>query len=101
MAGATERDPNEVKVMVFHGLTYSHGRLTDPASTPAYVAVAKHLHESSMRWARLDPELPKWSEMAGWLENRDWDLGHDMQSYAHPDGAERSMIYHAESNNGW
>ena len=93
-----ERDLNEVRVMVYHGLCYSHSGLIDPASMPAYVAVAKHLHENSMRWARLDPELAKWSEMAGWFANRDWDLGHDMQSYARPDGAERSMIYHGESN---
>ena len=88
----TERHPNEVKVMAYHGLCYSHSGLVDPASMPAYVAIAKHLHEQSMRWTRLDPEIPRWSEMAGWFSNVDWDLWHDMQSYACPDGAERSMV---------
>ena len=64
---------------------------------PGYVAVAKHKHEQSLRWTGLEPELPKWSEVSGWFENRDWDLGRDMQAYARPDGAERSMVYDAES----
>ena len=34
MAGATERDPEEVRVMVYHGLTYSHSGLTDPSVMP-------------------------------------------------------------------
>ena len=41
--------------MVYHGLCYSHSGLVDPASMPAYVAVAKQLHEQAMRWTRLDP----------------------------------------------
>ena len=30
VAGATQRDPNEVKVMACHGLCYSHSGLVDP-----------------------------------------------------------------------
>ena len=97
VAGATDRNPDEVKVMVYHGLTYSHSGLTDPSVRPGYVAVAKHKHEQSLRWTGLEPELPKWSEVSGWFENWDWDLGKDMQAYARPDGAERSMVYDAES----
>ena len=97
VAGATERDPDEVRVMVYHALTYSHSGLTDPSVMPGYVAVAKYKHERSLWWTGLDPELPKWSEVSGWFENREWDLGRDMQAYARPDGAERSMVYDAEA----
>ena len=97
VAGATDRSPDEVKVMAYHGLTYSHSGLIDPSVMPGYVAFAKHKHEQTLRWTGLDPELPKWSEVSGWFENGDWDLGKDMQAYARPDGAERSMIYDAES----
>ena len=97
VAGATEPDPDEVRVMVFHGLTYSHSGLIDPSVMPGYVAVAKHIHEDSLRWTGLDPVIPRWSHVSGWFENRDWDLGKDMRAYARPDGAERSMVYDVET----
>ena len=96
VAGATERDPEEVRVMVYHGLTYSHSGLTDPSVMPGYVAIAKWRHERSLWWTSLEPELPRWSEVAGWFENRDWDVGKDMQACARPDGAERSMVCGAD-----
>ena len=48
----------------------------------------------------MDPALPEWSQVAGWFENRDWDLGQDMQAFARPDGAERTMAYDADAR-GW
>ena len=97
LAGATERDPEEVRVMVYHGLTYSHSGLIDPSVMPGYVAVAKWRHEKSLWWTGLDPQLPRWSEVAGWFENRNWDLGEEMQAFARPDGAERSMVCSADA----
>ena len=98
--GATTRDPEEARVMVYHGLTYSHSGLTDPAVMPGYVAVAKWKHEMSLAWTVLNPSLPEWSEVAGWFENRNWDVGMDMQAFARPDGAERTMVYNADAR-GW
>ena len=98
--GATTRDPENVRVMVYHGLTYSHSVLTDPAVMPGYVAVAKWKHEMSLAWTVLNPSLPAWSEVAGWFENRNWDVGMDMQAFARPDGAERTMAYNADAR-GW
>ena len=85
---------------MYHGLTYSHSGLTDPSVMPGYVAVAKWIHEQTLRWTGLDPALPEWSEVAGWFENRNWDLGKDMQAFARPDGAERTMAYNADAR-GW
>ena len=98
VAGATKRGPDEVKVMAYHGLCYSHSGLVDPVIMPAYVAKAKWLHEKAMEWTTLDPVLPKWSSLSTWLSGVKWALGHDMQGYGRPDGAERSMVYQAESN---
>ena len=98
--GATTRDPEETRVMVYHGLTYSHSGLTDPAVMPGYVAVAKWKHEMSLAWTTLNPSLPEWSEVAGWYDNRNWDVGLDMQAFARPDGAERAMAYNADAR-GW
>ena len=98
--GATRRDPEDVRVMVYHGLTYSHSGLTDPAVMPGYVAVAKWRHDNTLAWTGLNPALPEWSMVAGWFENRNWDLGKDMQAFARPDGAERTMVYSADAR-GW
>ena len=95
VAGATRRDPEDVRVMVYHGLTYSHSGLTDPSVMPGYVAIAKWKHERTLVWTGLDPALPERSRVAGWFENRNWDIGEDMQAFARPDGAERTMAYSA------
>ena len=95
--GATRRDPEDVRVMVYHGLTYSHSGLTDPSVMPGYVAIAKWRHERTLVWTGLNPALPEWSQVAGWFENRNWDLGKDMQAFARPDGAERTMAYSADA----
>ena len=67
--GATRRDPEDVRVMVYHGLTYSHSGLTDPSMMPGYVAIAKWRHERTLglgssttrvvacRWMVRKPEL--------------------------------------------
>ena len=95
--GATRRDPEDARVMVYHGSTYSHSGLTDPSVMPGYVAVAKWKHERTLVWTGLDPALPEWSQVAGWFANRNWDLGKDMQALARPDGAERALAYSADA----
>ena len=96
-AGATRRDPEDIRVMAYHGLTYSHSGLTDPAVMPGYVAIAKWRHEQTLVWTGLDPQLPEWSQVAKWFEDQKWDLGVDMQAFARPDGTERTMAYKADS----
>ena len=84
--------------MAYHGLCYSHSGLVDTAIMPAYVAKAKWLHEKAMDWTTLDQVLPKWSSLSTWLTGVQWDLGHEMQGRARPDGAARLMVYKAKSN---
>ena len=38
-------------VMAYHGLTYSHAGLCDPAVTPGYVEMTRQLDGLTMRWA--------------------------------------------------
>ena len=71
--------------------------VNDPVITPAYVAKAKWLHEKAMDWTILDPMLPKWTSVAPCFDGQRWELGKDMQGYARPDGAKRSMVYDKES----
>ena len=97
LAGATRRDPEDTRVMVYHGITYSHSGLTDPAVMPGYVAITKWRHEQTLAWTDLDPQLPEWSQVAKWFNDRNWDLGVDMQAFARPDGTERTMAYKADT----
>ena len=70
LAGATRRDPEDTRVMVYHGITYSHSGLTDPAVMPGYVAITKWRHEQTLAWTELDPQLPEWSQVAKWFNDR-------------------------------
>ena len=72
LAGATRRDPEDTRVMVYHGITYSHSGLTDPAVMPGYVAITKWRHEQTLVWTGLDPQLPEWSQVAKWFNDRKW-----------------------------
>ena len=51
--GATRRDPEHVRVMVYHGLTYSHSGLTDPAVMPGYGDMREHW--SGQAWIQHYP----------------------------------------------
>ena len=97
LAGATRRDPEETRVMVYHGITYSHSGLTDPAVMPGYVAITKWRHEQTLKWTDLSPQLPEWSQVAEWFTDHNWDLGMDMQAFARPMGTERTMVYKADT----
>ena len=57
----------------------------------------ERLHEKAMERTTLDPVLPKWTSLATYFGGLKWDLGADMQGYARPDGAEKSMVYNKES----
>ena len=83
--------------MVYHGITYSHSGLTDPAVMPGYVAITKWRHEQTLKWTDLNPQLPEWSQVAKWFADDNWDLGKDMQAFARPIGTERTMIYKADT----
>ena len=97
LAGATRRDPEDTRVMVYHGITYSHSGLTDPAVMPGYVAITKWRHEQTMKWTDLNPQLPEWSQVARYFTENDWDLGKEMQAFARPTGTERTMVYKADT----
>ena len=97
LAGATRRDPEDTRVMVYHGITYSHSGLTDPAVMPGYVAITKWRHGQTLKWTDLNPQLPEWSQVAKWFTDNNWDLGLDMQAFARPIGTERAMVYKADS----
>ena len=97
LAGATRRDPEDTRVMVYHGITYSHSGLTDPAVMPGYVAITKWRHEQTLKWTDLSPQLPEWSQVAKWFTDNNWDLGMDMQAFARPVGTERTMAYKADT----
>ena len=97
LAGATRRDPEDTRAMVYHGITYSHSGLTDPAVMPGYVAITKWRHEQTLVWTDLDPQLPEWSQVAQWFIDQKWDLGVDMQAFARPEGTERTMTYKADT----
>ena len=97
LAGATRRDPEDTRVMVYHGITYSHSGLTDPAVMPGYVAITKWRHEQTMKWTDLNPQLPEWSQVARYFTENNWDLGKEMQAFARPTGTERTMVYKADT----
>ena len=78
------------KVMAYHGMTYSHHGLCDPAMMPDYVSKITQAHASSM-WARVDPDLPSWDDVRYFLRAVKWDVGHEMQACARPDGSERTL----------
>ena len=44
VTGATNTTADTVKVMAFHGITYSHKGLTDPAIMPEYVRQVRENH---------------------------------------------------------
>ena len=61
VTGATSTTADTVKVMAFHGITYSHQGLTDPAIMPEYVRQVRENHCAILRHATLEPELPRWA----------------------------------------
>ena len=95
--GATGTPHDTVKVMVFHGIVYSHGGVSDPAIMPEYVAQVRAIREKDLSCAVLDPELPIWETIRNRLKTNKWDVGDQMQAYVRPTGNERSMILNAEA----
>ena len=65
VTGATTTTADTVKVTAFHGITYSHQGLTDPAIMPEYVRQVRENHCAILRYATLDPELPRWGFSPG------------------------------------
>ena len=97
VAGATRTREDTVKVMAFHGIVYSHKRLSDPAIMPECVAQVRETHRGILLYATLDPELPTWSVIRKELAKRQWDLGGPTQAYSKPTGREKSMVYNEQS----
>ena len=98
VTGATSTTADTVKVMAFHGITYSHQGLTDPAIMPEYVRQVRENHSAILRHATLEPELPRWAFLRKGLFDRKGDLvGPLTQAYSRPTGREESMIYNDQS----
>ena len=74
VTGATRTSKDTVKVMAVHGITYSHQGLTDPAIMPEYVRQVRETHCAILRYATVDPELPRWAFIRKGLSEQHWDL---------------------------
>ena len=61
-------------MMAFHGITYSHQALTDPAIMPEYVRQVRENHCAILRYATLEPELPRWAFLQKGIFDRKGDL---------------------------
>ena len=97
VTGATRTSSDTVKVMAFHGITYSHQGLTDPAIMPEYVRQVREIHYAILRYATLDPELPRWAFLRKGLETQKWDLAGITQAYSRPTGREKSLVYNDQT----
>ena len=97
VTGATRTSSDTVKVMAFHGITYSHQGLTDPAIMPEYVRQVRETHCAILRYATLDPELPRWAFLRKGLADQQWDLAGPTQAYSRPTGREKSLIYNDQT----
>ena len=51
----------------------------------------------SLRYATLDPELPRWAFLRKGLADQKWDLAGLTQAYSRPTGREKAMIYNEQS----
>ena len=98
VTGATRTSKDTVKVMAFHGIVYSHQGLSDPAVMPEYVHQVREAHCGILRYATLEPELPKWSVVRRGLSSQHWDLGGPTQAYSKPTGREKSMVYNDQAS---
>ena len=96
--GATSTDADAVKVLAFHGITYSHRGLSDPAIMPEYVRQVRENHIAILRFATLEPELPRWAFLRKGLFDRKGDLLDSMtQAYSRPTGREKSMVFNDQT----
>ena len=96
--GTTDTEANTVKVLAFHGITYSHKGLTDPAIMPEYVRQVRENHIAILRYATLEPEIPRWAFLRKGLRDRKGDLLDSLtQAYSRPTGRERSMIFNDQT----
>ena len=98
VAGATSTAADTVKVLAFHGITYSHPGLMDPAIMPEYVRQVRENHIAILRYATLDPELPRWAFLRKGPSDKKWDLlGPLTQAYSRPTGREKSMVFNDQT----
>ena len=98
VAGATSDAVDTVKVMAFHGITYSRPGLMDPAIMPEYVRQVRENYIAILRFATLEPELPRWAFLQKGLSDKKWDLLDPLtQAYSRPTGRERSMVYNDQT----
>ena len=96
--GATSTDADTVKVLAFHGITYSHRGLSDPAIMPEYVRQVRENHIAILRFATLEPELPRWAFLRKGLFDRKGDLLDPLtQAYSRPTGKEKSMVFNDQT----
>ena len=96
--GTTNTEAETVKVLAFHGITYSHKGLSDPAIMPEYVRQVRENHIAILRYATLEPELPRWAFLRKGFRDRKGDLLDSWaQAYSRPTGRERSMIFNDQT----
>ena len=96
--GATSTDAETVQVLAFHGITYSHKGLSDPAIMPEYVRQVRENHIAILRFATLEPALPRWAFLRKGFSDRKGDLLDPMaQAYSRPTGKEKSMVFNDQT----
>ena len=96
--GATSTDAETVQVLAFHGITYSHKGLSDPAIMPEYVRQVRENHIAILRFATLEPALPRWAFLRKGFSDRKGDLlDHMAQAYSRPTGKEKSMVFNDQT----
>ena len=65
---------------------------------PEYVRQVRENHIAILRFATLDPELPRWAFLRKGLSDKKWDLLDPLtQAYSRPTGRERSMVYNDQT----
>ena len=65
---------------------------------PEYVRQVRENHCAILRYATLDPELPRWAFLRKGLTDQKGDLvGPMTQAYSRPTGREKSMVYNDQT----
>ena len=64
---------------------------------PEYVRQVREVHCAILRYATVDPELPRWAFIRKGLSEQHWDLAGPTQAYSRPTGREKSMVYNDQT----
>ena len=83
------------------GIPWDHvfaSRVDRPSGYAGVVRQVRENHYAILRYATLDPELPRWAFLRKGLADHKWDLvGPMTQAYSRPTGREKSMVYNDQT----